>query len=86
LLISHADGDHAGGAPGLMDVVPVREVRGGEPVRGIELEPCERGMRWAWDGVDFELLHLLEGVKRRATTTAPAYCASLPRAALPARG
>ncbi len=57
LLISHADGDHAGGAPGLMDVVPVREVRGGEPVRGIELEPCERGMRWAWDGVDFELLH-----------------------------
>ncbi|MBK7170451.1 MAG: DNA internalization-related competence protein ComEC/Rec2 [Gammaproteobacteria bacterium] len=57
LLISHADGDHAGGAAGLMDALPVREVRGGEPVAGIELAPCERGQHWSWDGVDFELLH-----------------------------
>ena len=63
LVVTHADDDHAGGAASvakarepawLMAVLPEGDER-------LALAPvslaCVAGMRWAWDGVDFEVLH-----------------------------
>jgi competence protein ComEC len=65
LLLSHRDQDHVGGAASLLAGLPVRGLvssldeghvlltdEGGRPQRR-----CERGQRWQWDGVDFEILH-----------------------------
>jgi len=63
LLLSHRDKDHVGGAGSLLTALPIAGLlsslepahpllQGGPPV-----QRCERGQRWRWDGVDFELLH-----------------------------
>ncbi len=59
LVISHGDLDHAGGASTLLENVPVNEVLHGDtmPVSGVPSRPCERGVRWSRDGIDFLLLH-----------------------------
>lgn len=57
LIVSHADGDHAGGAASVVSSIDVDRVLLGEPVPGIVGEACREGMRWAWDGVDFAVLH-----------------------------
>ncbi len=67
LMISHADADHAGGAPAVLDAVPVAQLTGGLPPgnrlwrlaseHGVrERLPCAAGQRWQWDGVRFEVL------------------------------
>ncbi|WP_295534645.1 ComEC/Rec2 family competence protein [uncultured Pseudacidovorax sp.] len=48
LLLSHRDADHTGGAAA---------VRAAHPAVGEAGPPCARGLRWQWDGVDFEVLH-----------------------------
>lgn len=59
LLLSHADNDHAGGAPFLMREFPITEVISGEPNGhpAFSLSPnaCEDGRTWQWDGVTFTL-------------------------------
>lgn len=52
LLLSHGDNDHAGGVAAVQRLVRVERQFGppGHP-------PCEQGLRWHWDGVDFETLH-----------------------------
>jgi competence protein ComEC len=57
VLVSHADGDHAGGAASVIAGLQVDRVLLGEPVPGVGGEPCREGGRWQWDGVGFELLH-----------------------------
>ena len=67
LLLSHRDQDHVGGAASLMAGLPVRGLLSSlEPTHPLLQAPgaprdgqqrCERGQRWRWDGVDFELLH-----------------------------
>ena len=59
LIVSHADIDHAGGAPALLAALAVDEVLAGEPVAsiGVETQACVSGMRWRWDGVLFRFLH-----------------------------
>jgi competence protein ComEC len=59
LVVSHADRDHAGGAPGLLERVPAERLQTGEPERlGLAgAEPCLAGEHWTWSGVDFRLLH-----------------------------
>jgi competence protein ComEC len=59
LMISHADDDHSGGLRGLLRVLPATRILSGEPDALEEpgVEPCRRGQRWDWDGVDFEVLH-----------------------------
>ncbi len=48
LLLSHRDTDHTGGA---------ESVRAAHPAVAEFGAPCARGLRWRWEGVDFEVLH-----------------------------
>lgn len=56
LVLSHADGDHAGGVASVLGRVRVtRIVADGLP--GVpDTEPCRDGVRWVWDGVELTLL------------------------------
>ncbi len=68
LLVSHRDGDHAGGTQAVLQSQPqaaflasydpepgsVAAQRPGLPGLG---RRCQAGQRWSWDGVQFELLH-----------------------------
>lgn len=56
LLLSHGDGDHAGGVDAVRRMVRV-EGELGTP----ESIACRDGQRWRWDGVDFEILHPGDG-------------------------
>lgn len=55
VVISHGDSDHAGGAEAVLRSHPRADVLAG-PGSG-RGRTCEAGMRWTWDGVDFEILH-----------------------------
>jgi competence protein ComEC len=63
LLLSHRDTDHVGGAASLLAGIPVRasssSLADGHPLRARlpAHRRCDAGQRWAWDGVQFELLH-----------------------------
>ena len=58
MIISHADRDHSGGAVRIQQSMPVDEVWVGEPVdRLTRSRPCASGIRWEYDGVNFEFLH-----------------------------
>lgn len=64
LVLSHADNDHAGGWPALVDAFLVREIvvnpshQFGDPHR-----TCRSGDSWRWDGVDFDFLHPVSGAE-----------------------
>ncbi len=56
LLISHADNDHSGGALAIQRGMTVKRVVSGEAaaLAGMpEVEACEAGRSWQWDGVRF---------------------------------
>ena len=65
LVVSHQDLDHAGGALSLLRAVPVARLLSSLPPdhpvvwerAGAPADRCVDGMRWRWDGVDFEVLH-----------------------------
>ena len=58
IMISHADNDHAGGAPYLVERFPKAIVYGGEKVAGMDsLVSCVTGQQWSWDEVHFEMLY-----------------------------
>ncbi len=63
LMLSHRDSDHVGGGPSLLAGQPVAAISSSleaeHPLlqRGVPHTPCRAGQRWAWDGVQFELLH-----------------------------
>jgi competence protein ComEC len=59
LVVSHGDLDHRGGANSVLAGVPVARVLLGPSVGPLSRpgEPCRRGQRWVWDGVQFEMLH-----------------------------
>ena len=67
LMLSHRDADHVGGAAALLAGLPVRQLStslaedhpllaGSAPHRR-----CAAGQAWSWDGVQFEVLHPLDG-------------------------
>lgn len=58
-IVSHGDLDHAGGMPSVLAGMPVKRVLASPSVQleGMTPEPCVRGLRWQWDGVEFSLLH-----------------------------
>lgn len=55
LLVTHADGDHAGGLASLRVALPVASLFSSMPELDGEL--CAAGQTWTWDGVDFAVLH-----------------------------
>ncbi|SFT32754.1 competence protein ComEC [Halomonas saccharevitans] len=57
VIVSHADQDHAGGLPALLDAHRVRRILAppGEDV-GRPARPCTAGRRWRHDGVSFRIL------------------------------
>jgi competence protein ComEC len=58
LVISHGDLDHAGGARSIVSHVKTHDVLAGSSVELPHVTSrCERGQRWTWDEVTFEILH-----------------------------
>jgi competence protein ComEC len=66
LMLSHRDSDHVGGAASLLAGHPVAALSSslepGHPLlvdaaAGLPHTPCRAGQSWAWDGVQFEVLH-----------------------------
>ena len=66
LIITHQDKDHSGGAPSVLEAIPV-----GWLMSSLEFEhelsatpvpavPCQDGEAWTWDGIRFEILHPTE--------------------------
>lgn len=66
LVLSHRDLDHVGGAASLIKALPVRQIASSleafHPLRAMlpGHQRCDAGQRWAWDGVQFEMLHPLQ--------------------------
>ena len=62
LVASHDDGDHAGGAASLQQLLSVRElVASGHALDPLgHVRPCRAGQNWNWDGVRFDWLHPVE--------------------------
>lgn len=66
MVISHADSDHSGGAPAVLDGVRVRQLLAAlapsnelwnkARATGADTVPCAAGQHWQWDGVDFAML------------------------------
>jgi len=57
LVVSHDDGDHAGGVERLRAALPVRHFTAAPESRAAGSEACRRGDAWRWDGVTFRFLH-----------------------------
>lgn len=67
VMVSHGDDDHAGGLRSVLKGLPVGDMLLGPsvklpvvpPIQGSSLysATCDRGQRWQWDGVTFEVLH-----------------------------
>ena len=57
LIASHGDNDHVGGLNGLLEGVKVDRIVGNVVSTTLPVTPCRAGMRWHWDGIDFEILH-----------------------------
>jgi competence protein ComEC len=63
LVLSHRDLDHVGGARAVLQNLPVdgllSSLEDGHPVLAMaeRSQRCAAGQRWAWDGVQFEVLH-----------------------------
>lgn len=60
VIISHADGDHAGGLEGLVQAYPGARYLGSDTAifpPTVNAAPCTAGQTWHWDGIDFALLH-----------------------------
>ena len=62
LILSHADNDHAGAWPSVIDSLPVARVDAGEPVPGLAARDCHREPAWQWQQVQFRYLRVAPGV------------------------
>jgi len=58
LLISHGDNDHIGGAESILEQAKVDSIITSVPALLEKYQPiaCQRGQRWVWDGIVFEIL------------------------------
>ncbi|HZZ12158.1 MAG TPA: DNA internalization-related competence protein ComEC/Rec2 [Paraburkholderia sp.] len=93
LIISHADSDHAGGAPAVLEAIGVHQlVAALAPShalwndarrRGANTVPCAAGQRWQWDGVEFAMLWPDAGPLRGKPNE---HCCVLRVSAMPADG
>ncbi len=56
LVVTHEHNDHAGGASGILGAMEVQRFLTGATQQFSTAEPCHRGQKWNWDGVEFEIL------------------------------
>jgi competence protein ComEC len=59
LVVSHADMDHAGGVPGLLERLSVNQILAGEPERSsnqFTSRNCHEIPNWQWQSVNFQFL------------------------------
>jgi competence protein ComEC len=57
LIVSHADGDHAGGLVSLRAGIAIGDILSGTPGQVPGARACSGGQRWTWDGVTMRVLH-----------------------------
>ena len=57
IVLSHQDKDHIGGTSSILQAMPVEWVMSFQPITGKNATPCRDGMKWDWDGVEFEMLN-----------------------------
>ncbi len=57
LVVSHADNDHAGGAPLVLAHMPTTPLLSGQSIAGLPGQLCQAGQHWQWDQVRFDILH-----------------------------
>ena len=57
VVVSHADNDHAGGVPAVLEAFPGARVLMGPDVELPGGDVCRTGQAWTWDEVRFEILH-----------------------------
>ncbi|MDR9778229.1 MBL fold metallo-hydrolase, partial [Rhizobium hidalgonense] len=56
LMLTHLDNDHSGGAPSVLQHIPVIQLSSSEVFGSYPTHLCEAGERWQWDGVIFTVL------------------------------
>jgi competence protein ComEC len=56
-MVSHADGDHAGGLDAVRAALPVARLLGAPEDPLPETNDCLAGQGWDWDGVRFRVVH-----------------------------
>ncbi|NNM20970.1 MAG: DNA internalization-related competence protein ComEC/Rec2 [Gammaproteobacteria bacterium] len=54
VVVSHSDNDHAGGLDEVLADFPAARVLGSGVANKVR---CQRGQRWFWDGLAFDVLH-----------------------------
>ncbi len=71
MVLSHEDSDHIGGALSVLESIAVDALASSLPA-GHALNAlagsaarCRQGLRWEWDGVQFEMLHPAQGAQAR---------------------
>ncbi|MEE9304458.1 MAG: DNA internalization-related competence protein ComEC/Rec2 [Thiotrichaceae bacterium] len=57
MMVSHEDLDHRGGAGIILKTLPVDRLLSSDTRIFPNAEHCDKGMKWNWDGVSFEILH-----------------------------
>ena len=59
LVVSHGDSDHSGGLPSVLQHFQPEQRWSSVSERFADdgFSPCQRGIAWSWDGVQFEFLH-----------------------------
>lgn len=56
LMLTHLDNDHSGGAPAVMDNLPVIQLTSSAVFEPYATHLCEAGQHWVWDTVQFKVL------------------------------
>ena len=57
LIVSNADRDHAGGVEVLRHELEITRIMAGEALGLPQVEHCQAGAGWQWDGINFRILH-----------------------------
>ncbi len=79
LMLSHRDADHTGGAAAVLKSQPqadlLTSIEKTHPLSALrDIQHCQAGQRWVWDGVQFEILHPLESNYLPAATSNSLSC------------
>ena len=57
MIVSHGDNDHSGGVEAILAAIHVQRIISNEKIPGRNVDRCQAGEQWQWDGVSFRILH-----------------------------